>query len=216
MLTVIKQSGTDFFLTGGTALSRGYYKHRYSDDLDFFVNDNKNYDVQLDLIFDGLKNAGFFWDERPGGGFVRNNGFCTLQIAWKKNDTKLKLDFVNDIPAHFGEIIQTPVFYKTDAVENILSNKISAIFRYSIKDIADIREISLHEHFEWQPIYQQACQKDAGLDLATISKIISSVPESEFDKVNWTVNPGWEQFQKDIRTIAEDMVFVRENTLCNK
>ena len=28
---------TDFFLTDGTALSRAYYGHRYSDDLDFFV-----------------------------------------------------------------------------------------------------------------------------------------------------------------------------------
>jgi predicted nucleotidyltransferase component of viral defense system len=27
-----------FYLTGGTALSRGYYNHRYSDDLDYFVN----------------------------------------------------------------------------------------------------------------------------------------------------------------------------------
>jgi predicted nucleotidyltransferase component of viral defense system len=27
-----------FYLTGGTALSRAYLNHRYSDDLDFFVN----------------------------------------------------------------------------------------------------------------------------------------------------------------------------------
>jgi hypothetical protein len=29
VLNVINQSGTDFFLTGGTALSRAYYHHRY-------------------------------------------------------------------------------------------------------------------------------------------------------------------------------------------
>lgn len=27
-----------FYLTGGTALSRFYFKHRFSDDLDLFVN----------------------------------------------------------------------------------------------------------------------------------------------------------------------------------
>jgi hypothetical protein len=35
---LISKCGTRFFLTGGTALSRAYYHHRYSDDLDF-VND---------------------------------------------------------------------------------------------------------------------------------------------------------------------------------
>jgi len=34
-MNILNRSGTDFFLTGGTALSRGYYHHRYSDDLDF-------------------------------------------------------------------------------------------------------------------------------------------------------------------------------------
>jgi len=29
-LNIIRQSGTDFFLTGGTALSRGYYKIVYN------------------------------------------------------------------------------------------------------------------------------------------------------------------------------------------
>jgi len=32
-----------FYLTDGTALSRGYYNHRYSDDLDYFVNDHPDF-----------------------------------------------------------------------------------------------------------------------------------------------------------------------------
>ncbi|MEK6794959.1 MAG: nucleotidyl transferase AbiEii/AbiGii toxin family protein [Spirochaetota bacterium] len=31
---LVEESGTPFYLTGGTALSRCYYHHRYSDDLD--------------------------------------------------------------------------------------------------------------------------------------------------------------------------------------
>ena len=34
---------TQFYLTGGTAISRGYFNHRYSDDLDFFMNANNNF-----------------------------------------------------------------------------------------------------------------------------------------------------------------------------
>ena len=38
VLHLINALTTDFYLTGGTALSRGYLHHRFSDDLDLFVN----------------------------------------------------------------------------------------------------------------------------------------------------------------------------------
>lgn len=34
---------TPFYLTGGTTLSRIYYHHRYSDDLDFFLNNDLHF-----------------------------------------------------------------------------------------------------------------------------------------------------------------------------
>jgi len=38
VLKKIMQVDDTFYLTGGTALGRYYLKHRYSDDLDLFVN----------------------------------------------------------------------------------------------------------------------------------------------------------------------------------
>ena len=38
VLRIVSVADTQFHLTGGTALSRGYLQHRFSDDLDFFVN----------------------------------------------------------------------------------------------------------------------------------------------------------------------------------
>jgi len=38
ILALVEGSGTDSYLTGGTALSRPYLNHRFSDDLDLFVN----------------------------------------------------------------------------------------------------------------------------------------------------------------------------------
>jgi predicted nucleotidyltransferase component of viral defense system len=35
--------GLPFYLTGGTALGRFYLNHRFSDELDFFTNDNAQY-----------------------------------------------------------------------------------------------------------------------------------------------------------------------------
>lgn len=43
VLNLVKESGTPFFLTGGTALSRFYYNHRYSDDYNFFVHNDNHY-----------------------------------------------------------------------------------------------------------------------------------------------------------------------------
>ena len=37
VMSIIKELNAPFFLTGGTALSRHYFNHRYSNDLDLFV-----------------------------------------------------------------------------------------------------------------------------------------------------------------------------------
>lgn len=50
VLNIVRTSGTPFYLTGGTALSRGYYRHRYSDDLDFFVNKDMNFSKYADSL----------------------------------------------------------------------------------------------------------------------------------------------------------------------
>jgi len=63
--------------------------------------------------------------------------FTTLKVR-KDSDILLKLDFVNELVPHYGEVIETDLFYRTDSIRNMLSNKLSAIFRYAAKDIADI------------------------------------------------------------------------------
>ena len=43
VLNLIMKLDDTFYLTGGTALGRHYLKHRYSDDLDLFVNRENNF-----------------------------------------------------------------------------------------------------------------------------------------------------------------------------
>lgn len=43
ILQIVGDNNEKFYLTGGTALSRVYLNHRYSDDLDFFVNRITNF-----------------------------------------------------------------------------------------------------------------------------------------------------------------------------
>jgi len=202
VLNIISQSDTDFFLTGGTALSRGYYNHRYSDDLDFFLDRSKTYDEQLDHVLELLGEHGYSWDLNKG--FIRAENFTTISL--RKDSTILKLDFVNDLVPHFGELVKTNLYYRTDSILNILSNKLSAVFRFAAKDIADIREIAIHEKINWASIIKEARQKEAGLDLTFIAEILISIPKHEFDSIVWIDKPDFNIFMEDINNIVSDML----------
>jgi len=200
----MSQSGTDFFLTGGTALSRAYYNHRYSDDLDFFLNNSQTFDEQLDIALDLLKKNGFSWSMEKD--YTRAEYFTTIKVR-KNTDVLLKLDFVNDLVPNYGEIIKTDIFYRTDSICNMLSNKLSAIYRYAAKDVVDIREIAINEKsINWTQAIKDARQKEAGLELVYISEILSGMPKSEFDTIAWTKKPDWEEFRSDIERIVYEMM----------
>ena len=209
VLRAVENCKTRFYLTGGTALSRVYYHHRYSDDLDFFVNRDTAYDEQADIIFAKLREEGFFWDSSDD--FVKTPDFRSIKVRWDKSDAVLKLDFVNDSTPHFGDFIQIDFFSRIDPVRNILSNKLGAIFRFAGKDVADIREIALHESVNWAEIINEARQKDAGVDIPYITEILKSMPRHIFEEIHWIKDPGWETFQADIEKITFDMMSVRNS-----
>jgi hypothetical protein len=158
----------------------------------------------MDKIFASLEEAGFFWDEARD--FIRSDSFISFKVGWEKSETLLKLDFVNDSVPHFGGIQRTALFDRTDSIRNILSNKLSALFRYAGKDVVDIREIALHETIDWTEIINEARAKEAGLEIPVISEILKGMPREEFEAVSWTQKPDWEVFCADMDRIVFDMI----------
>jgi len=150
-----------------------------------------------------LKEAGFSWSIKDD--YTRAENFTTIKVT-KDNNVFLKLDFVNDLVPLYGSIIKTDLFYRTDSIHNMLSNKLSAIFRYAAKDIVDIREIALHEKINWSLTINEAREKEAGLELVYISEILTTMPKSEFETIAWTKKPSWEEFRADIDKIVLDMM----------
>ncbi|MDR2547853.1 MAG: nucleotidyl transferase AbiEii/AbiGii toxin family protein [Lachnospiraceae bacterium] len=205
VLDLMRRSDTDFFLTGGTAISRAYYNHRYSDDLDFFVTQSSpdSFDAQTNKILNMLKSEGYTWD--TVNNFLRSERFVSLSI-YKESNTLLKLDFINDSVPRFGSLVRTDLFHRTDCVRNILSNKLSAIFRFEAKDIADIREITLNNNVDWVETIRETREKDEGIELVYVAEILKSFPRHEFDKIAWVKEVKWETFQNDIDKIAFDML----------
>ena len=67
-------------------MSRGYYNHRYSDDLDFFVNDDGEYTSQVKEALARLKEDGFNWDTDID--FISNETFTSFKVRWNKSDAE--------------------------------------------------------------------------------------------------------------------------------
>ena len=53
-LAIAARVETGFYLTGGTALGRVHLRHRYSDDLDLFVNDDPRFGLWADRLITAL------------------------------------------------------------------------------------------------------------------------------------------------------------------
>ena len=211
VLEIISRCETRFYLTGGTALSRGYYNHRYSDDLDLFVNNDADYAKQVEVVLSSLNKSGFVQDRNSD--FRRYDNFTSLTIVNEKYRASLKIDFVNDVAAHYGAIVSTDLFCRTDSIRNILSNKITAIFRMEAKDIADIREIALHDSFNWKELVLEASEKEGGIEIPILVQYLQGMPQAKFEDIGWINKPDWVQFKKDIEVIAGDILFGVDNSL---
>jgi hypothetical protein len=213
VLRCVEGCKADFFLTGGTALSRGYYGHRYSDDLDFFLCASEKFNVQVESVLSGLTAEGYRWDENKD--FLRSADFFTLVVSSDRYpDSSLKLDFVNDVAPRFGEIVKTDIFNKTDSVRNILSNKLTALFRFEAKDVADLHAICLNFPFSWAAITEEARAKEAGVEAPLAAEILLGIPKSDFLAVRWDSVPSWEAFQADLSVMALDLARGNVNSLC--
>lgn len=207
VLRIIEQNGTDFYLTGGTAISRAYFNHRYSDDLDFFVNHNPqflNEFKRIDALFKDID----FKVATLSESFAR--AFVTI------DDCVLKMDFVNDVKFRNGEVIKTPLFYRTDTVLNILSNKISALTRDEPKDISDILIISSNTNFNWVEIINDAKNKDMSVDELEIVKILTNFDINRLNSIHWLYEIDILDMKNKLDIIIQDILMGSQNSPCLK
>jgi hypothetical protein len=215
VMSIIGKLNTPFFLTGGTALSRHYTNHRYSDDLDLFLVSNEIYHIWVDKVLDELFRA-----ESESAIMVdrtsvkRFKDFTQLFVSTSiKPQHLLKLDLVNDLAVHYGDFENDERLGVIDSWRNILSNKISALFRFEPKDVSDIWILSKTKHFHWRTIIEEAKSKEAGVEPEIIYNILRSFPIDKFDMVRWVKKPDYTAAKKDLDRIADDLFFARDNSL---
>lgn len=134
VLASFARADTGFYLTGSTAASRGYLNHRFSDDLDLFVNDDPRFGLWADRLITAAVEAAPAWRVQVG---LRDPRFVRFVVSTASLD--LKVELVSDVPSHVGALTTHPVLGRLDSAENILANKLTALAdRREPKDLADV------------------------------------------------------------------------------
>jgi hypothetical protein len=206
VLALIRQADTAFYLTGGTALGRHYLHHRYSDDLDLFVNAAEDFRKQVKEAMEALRLGGIAVE--PGTAaetFVR--------ILARDGDMSLKIDFINDVAFRYGDFQEAPFYPRIDHWRNILSNKLCALSRREPKDIADILSIARCFSFTWPDIFREALQKDLWAEPLEISRMIQEFPAELLGALKWVQPFDPDAFTADLKAMHRDIFHGLDNSL---
>jgi len=121
--------GDTFYLTGGTALSRFYFHHRLSEDLDLFT-ETENIKTAIPRIVKTIESLGYEVSVK-----ATSVTFGRLFVSLEGGE-KLKIDFAADYPLEKPKAVRN--FY-VDTINNIAVNKIVAFEdRAELKDLVDL------------------------------------------------------------------------------
>lgn len=185
----------EFYLTGGTALSRFYQEKRYSDDLDFFTNNSTRFNFAVKNILAELSKEFSIETELDSRDFVRI-----------KIDGLLQIDFVNDRVPRYKEPRVLENGYKIDTIENILSNKITAVIgRDNPKDIFDIYLISRYYSVDWKEILDSAQEKSV-FAIDDLIVRLKSFPYRLLGSINLIDERFLDTFQDDYSALIDEIV----------
>ena len=202
VLKVFTSIDTQFHLTGGTALSRGYLNHRFSDDLDFFVNDNPHFELWADRIVGGLSHVSE-WTTQV---LQREERYLRMNLI--QSDINLKIEMINDVPSRVGEPRMHPTLGRIDTAENILANKITAVLdRTAPKDLADIWGLCCIMDLSLNEAITGAQGKAAGVFPVDLARVLCSVTRSDWELVRWIEAPNPELFLHQIDALGKSLIF---------
>jgi hypothetical protein len=204
-LAVAARVETGFYLTGGTALGRIHLRHRYSEDLDLFVNDDDRFQAWADRMLEAWRaEAG--WQltvQRRDPRFVR--------ASLSRDDVPLKIEFVNDVRGRVGTPVRHAALGLVDTMENILANKVTALLdREEPKDLADVWGLCRRGGLTLRDALVGASSKAVGVFAADVARALLGATEDDWRLVRWIPPPPPAgEFLRDLRALGEDLLLIR-------
>ena len=153
--------------------------------------------------------------------FKRSDWVCDITTASdsfvrvfiEEGTLSMKVDFVNDVPFHYGKIENQLIFNQIDNWRNVLSNKICALSRMEAKDIADIICIAQQYSFEWEDIIQEAKEKDLWVEPLGICKIIKEFPTELLLGIRWIIDINIDNMKGLLEILHDDIFYGKLNSL---
>ncbi len=199
--------GLPFYLTGGTALGRFYLGHRFSEDLDFFINASPHFKNYISIL---QRNIGSQFNINQQESLFTED-YARFFISG--DNVFLKIELVNDVEIYLGNSLNHS-FGLIDNPRNILSNKLTAIVgRDEPKDIFDIVSIALNYSFNWQDIFAGAKLKSV-INEIDIEQRLCSFPLEWLENVDWIMHPiDYRFFATTLKTIADDFLLGSINSI---
>lgn len=192
---------TGFYLSGGTAASRAYLHHRFSDDLDLFVNDQKDFGLWADRLIQTLEGQSA-WNV---GVSLREQRFVRLSLT--EAGVILKIEMINDVPSHIGTFLDDPVLGRVDSAENILANKVTALVdRNEPKDLADVWGFCCRLGLPLASAIEGAGSKAAGIFPADVARRLCVVTRDDWKLVRWIEPPDPDRYVADLVELGEKLI----------
>jgi hypothetical protein len=204
VLALIREVDTGFYLTGGTAASRGYLQHRFSDDLGFFVNDDDRFGLWAERIRQTLSRSDHAWRCQT---LMKEERFVRLNLT--TGELQLKIEMVNDVPARVGEVQENPILGRLDTAENILANKVTALLdREEPKDLADIWGFCCLMNLPLKDAITHAESKAAGVFPADLARLLCSADADDWRVIRWIEAPPVNQFVDQLNYLGEQLLLL--------
>jgi len=201
VLRAFDSASTEFYLAGGTAASRGYLHHRFSDDLYLFANDREQFGLWAQRLIDSLAPLADLSVELR----LREERFVRFEVA--AEEIQLKIELINDVPAHVGDLRRDPVLGRLDSAENILANKVTALLdREEPKDLADVWGFTAKLGLSITETITEARSKAAGIFEADLARVLVSASTEDWSLVRWIEAPPVEQFVSDLHVVGESLI----------
>ncbi len=199
VIKVINQVDTEFYLSGGTAASRGYLGHRFSDDLDYFVNDNSHFGLWVERLIQAFNVQ---WRCEV---LLKEERFARFNLP--ENNAMLKIEFINDVPARVGKTQNHSILGRLDTAENILANKITALLdRDEPKDLADIWGFCFVKSLNVRDAITNAQGKAMGVFPVDLGRALCSVSHADWEAIRWINPPPAEIFLSQLNELGESLL----------
>ncbi len=206
ILHLLRDELSPFYLTGGTALSRYYLNHRYSEDLDFFCHDQEVFEPSVNIIARSLIRSRYLKEQD----MQISETYARFYVG---PSSDLKIDFVYESVEHIG-VFKKVQGINIDNPKNILANKICCILgRDEPKDVYDIVSLAQAYSFNWREMIFAAKSKQV-LDETDAVKRIEEFPIQLLKNINWAISKiNTQDFDKRLKQVVADIVLSKDNSL---